>query len=344
MILSDFGRLAPIIGCHAAAPRAAHPEIGPVSSSDDFYTKIRAFHELGYTVRFPNLNSLHPRLSELLRCLECLLHKPVRAEGFWSRGDGKAPAHYDRDDIIVVQLKGRKRWFISRENSELPNPWKSNSSGPPRLGKHDVVEVGPGDMLYLPRGTIHCVEAVSESLHLSIGLVPLTVREALIATIDHLSDTDRTLREALTNPMSLSAPDHNIAEVCARIGLAASSLLGVCASNEFVETALQRRSSRAIADLPKLNGPKFLNEITPESELCHHPMAICHLDSNGKTIDFSLPSEHIYIHAGATAAVRFIADTPRFKVKEVPGLFDNEVRIALVRKLLASNFLTMAPT
>ena len=39
--------------------------------------------------------------------------------------------------------------------------------------------------------------------------------------------------------------------------------------------------------------------------------------------------------------MRFIAETPRFRVGDIPGLAD-EVRVALVERLVASGFLRVA--
>jgi ribosomal protein L16 Arg81 hydroxylase len=53
--------------------------------------------------------------------------------------------------------------------------------------------VGKG-MLHLPRGTAHTVQSTTESIHLSIGFLPVTVREAMAAAVDYLSESDRSIR------------------------------------------------------------------------------------------------------------------------------------------------------
>ena len=188
VLLEDFQRLAPKIGCHAAAPSAPPPPIEPVPNAAAFAAKIAAFHALGYTVRLPEIRSLTPGLDALIRAMEVIFQQPVRVEAFWSRGDARAPVHHDDYDILVVQLLGRKRWFISARTSDLPNAWNKLPENSSRIDRFEEVPVEPGDVLYLPRGTTHRVDAASESIHLSIGFVPLTVREAIIACLDHLSD------------------------------------------------------------------------------------------------------------------------------------------------------------
>jgi hypothetical protein len=121
LILEAYADLAPHLAFHAAEPAGPAPAVEAVVSAQAFRAKVESFHQLGYTVRPPVPRWLSPKLETFLRALEVVLHKPVSAEAFWSRGGGKAPVHHDNHDIIVVHLKGRKRWFVSSETPELPN-------------------------------------------------------------------------------------------------------------------------------------------------------------------------------------------------------------------------------
>ena len=97
----------------------------------------------------------------------------------------------------IAQLRGTRRWDISTAPSELDNAWQRIPGRIPTLGPHEAVDMRPGDLLYLPRGTQYGVDSDAESLHVAVGFVPLTVREALLAVLDHLSDVDRTLRTTI---------------------------------------------------------------------------------------------------------------------------------------------------
>src|ERR1700731_3692932 len=112
-ILAAFRDLAPNLGFHAAEPKGPPPAVEPVSDSTAFKAKIENFRALGYTVRVPQPRWIAPGLDEFLRALEFFFHQPATAEVFWSRGDARAPAHHDDYDLIAIQIKGRKRWFIS---------------------------------------------------------------------------------------------------------------------------------------------------------------------------------------------------------------------------------------
>lgn len=336
LALDSFEVLAPRIGCHSEAPLGPHPVIEPLSSAEAFKAKIEAFYALGYTVRLRDIRALSPALDEFLRAMECIFHQPATVEAFISRGDAHAPVHHDDYDIIVVQLSGRKRWFISTERSELPNVWKTAPDGAILLGPHEVLEVNVGDLLYLPRGTKHRVDAMADSFHLSIGFIPLTMREAIIATLDYLSEFDRSFREFADPRLALSIRNNNFGTLPEKIREGLAKLHSVSRSDDFVAQALQRRSSRAIADLEKLPAPKGKITLSSASRLRQSPLAVSHLMATAQKIDLSHPGGHVYIHRGVEESVAFIVANREFQVRDIPGEIGDDVRIALAEKFVGA--------
>ncbi|HEY2444967.1 MAG TPA: cupin domain-containing protein [Rhizomicrobium sp.] len=343
LILDAFHDLAPNIGCHAAEPKGPYPAIEPVADAEAFRAKIDAFHALGYTVRLRLPQRFAPKLDEFLRSLEFFFHQPATAEAFWSQGDAKAPPHHDDYDLIAIQLIGRKRWYISTDPASLPNPWKSGPVPPPKLEHHQIVEVAPGDLLYLPRGTDHRVDALNEpSLHLSIGFLPITLREAITAALDHLSDLERPLRETVGSRLAYAARSNDFRALTPQLRDGLARLVRACASDDFIAQAMQQRSSRAIADLKTEKKTGARPKITPATLVRHDPLAISNLTTARGQIDFSHPGGHIYIHPGVEPSVVFIARTPQFRVREVPpATIGDDIRIALVERFVSSGFLEL---
>ena len=338
-ILAAFRDVAPNMEFHAVDPAGPPPRIEHVVDAEAFKAKIGAFHALGYTLRIPQPRWLSPALDEFLRSLEFFFHKPAMTWAFWSRGDAKAPPHHDDYDLIAIQLMGRKRWFISTDPSGLPNTWQSGPNAPPTLARHEVVEVSPGDLLYLPRGTDHRVETLADSIHLSIAFVPLTLREAIGAVLDHLSDLDRTFRETVGSRLAFAIRRNNFEDLSPRIRDGVARLMQVCGNEQFIAEAMQRRSSRTISELKKSRASGHSPTISVATLVRHSASAIAHLSASGAQIDFSHPGEHVYIHTGAERPVLFIAETPQFRVRDIPGEIGDDVRIALVGKFLSSGFL-----
>jgi hypothetical protein len=327
-------------GLHADGVTGPPPSRNNVDGPDAFAALIAEHHRRGYTVHIPDIVPLSPSLHRLVTAFEFMLHQPAKTSLFWSRPGNRAPVHYDDRDNIAIQLVGRKRWYISTERPSLHNPWRDVAESPVPLGPHQVIDAAPGDLLFIPRGVRHTVETVAESLHLSVTIVPVTVREAMVAALDHLSDYDRALRDtALGRYDELGSA---LETIQARMVHGVEALLEHCRSPEFIASAIQRRASRVIGDLPKLPASDRPDTLSADTELAHADGAMAMMLATPDLIDFAQPGSHILVHRGAEDALHFIASTPRFRLGEVPGLND-EVRVALADRLLQSGFLTVHP-
>jgi len=335
-ILESFAIHGGQIAWHAASPSGPPPAAAEIDSPAAFHARIASLHERGYTVRVPDVILLSPARRLFTRALEFMLHQPVKASIFWSAADARAPVHYDDNDNIVIQLTGRKRWFVSTDPSDLHNPWRDVAEAPPALGNHRTIDLAPGDLLYVPRGTPHYVHSLSESLHLAIIFTPVTLREAVIAALDHLSDHDHALRDGALGRVDAGIDRTALAQ---DVASALERLLLVVRAPDFLDLALQRRSSRTIGDMAKLAGTTPPASLSASTLVRHNPFAMCHMIAGQSMIDFCQPGGHINIHRGVEAALRFISETPSFRIADLPGELSDEIRIALVARLVTSGFL-----
>jgi len=325
-----------LFGFHADGVTGPPPPRDNIDGPDAFAALVAEHQARGYTVHIPDLVPLSAPLRRFVTALELMLHQPVKASLFWSRPGNRAPVHYDDRDNIAIQLVGRKRWFVSTETPNLHNPWRGVAEGPEQLGPHRVIDAAPGDLLFLPRGLRHTVETIEESLHLSVTLVPITVRDALVAALDHLSDYDRSLRDTALGRFDELGT--SLDTIQAQLVRGLDSLVAQCRSPGFVASALQRRSSRVIGDMPKLPPSDRPATLSAATELAHAEGAMTMMLATPELIDFALPGTHLHIHRGAEEALRFIAATSRFHLGDVPGL-DDPLRVALAERLLQSGFL-----
>lgn len=334
-MLGAFATHSARLDCHGVQPSGPPPGPREVKGRDSFLELIRAYHERDYTVRVPEVVELSPPLRRFARALELVLHQPVDASLFWSKAGAGAVVHYDNRDNLVVQLSGRKRWYVSTDAPGLQNNWKQVDEPLPNLQRHRAVDLEPGDLLYIPRGTPHTVEGDTESLHLAILFVPVTLRDALIAAVDLLSDLDRSYRETL-----VSRIDPGMLEALSpKVAAGAERLLGQCRSGAFVRAAMEHRSSRIVGDLPALAKPEAVPPLTAESRVRHAPLAVCHLRHARERIDFSVPGGHVAIHPGVETELRFIERVSEFRISDMPGSAGMDVRLALVGRLVAQGFL-----
>jgi bifunctional lysine-specific demethylase and histidyl-hydroxylase MINA len=327
------------LDCHGVNPALPPPGPRKVAGADEFRKLIEAYHQRDYTVRIPEVVPLSPPLRRFARALELLLHQPVDASLFWSKAGAGAIVHYDNRDNLVFQLHGRKRWLVSSDPPGLQNNWRHVEEPPVQLPRHRVIDVGPGDCLYIPRGTPHTVESESESLHLAVLFVPTTLRDVLIAAVDYLSDSDRSFRET-----ALERIDGDTGALPSQVTRGLERLIAESRSANFAAAALQHRSSRFVGDLPALPRPRTAPDVAAGSRVRHTPLALCHLRRAGERIDLSLPGDHIAIHPGVEEELRFIRDTTEFRILDIPGPSSIEVRVALVGRLIAAGLLEPVAT
>lgn len=117
----------------------------------------------------------------------------------WMGSDGTvAQTHYDESHNAFVQVAGRKRFFVHPPRSALvaqlhphlhpgarlsqldfgAHAEHEQGGGPARLGAAWVVDLGPGDWMYLPPFWLHRVTALSHSISFNVW-VPLAGVQAL---------------------------------------------------------------------------------------------------------------------------------------------------------------------
>lgn len=341
-ILSAYETYAPFLTSHNRTPKGPPPSAKPVQDADAFLQLIKGYHKGGYTVRIPDVLNLSPRLTELTRAIEVIIGNPAGVVVFWSDSEAEAPIHHDEIDVIVLQLVGSKKWFISDEPPTQPNIWKSVGEGVPPFERYSTIDIAPGDLLYVPRGTPHTVKSTSESIHLAIGFTPVTVREMIAAALDQLSELNQPLRADLGTRADCMTQNKGADIVLRQIRDGIAQLQENAQSNSFVRDAIVLRKARMLEGLPKLPRPDRIPAVALDSRVRHHPLAYGQLNALPHTLEFRQPGEQFLIHLGAEEAMRFILDTNEFTIADIPGAIDDSVRIALVNRLLKSGFLIEA--
>lgn len=111
--------------------------------------------------------------NQISRFTEC----PTMANAYFSVGG--APTfgqHWDRHDVFVVQLIGRKRWRIYEPLIELPVASQSSSAHKDKIPSSPLFDevLNAGDILYVPRGWWHSADSLEnqETHHIAVGLHP----------------------------------------------------------------------------------------------------------------------------------------------------------------------------
>ncbi len=149
--------------------------------------RIKKLLHAGATVNCFGQEPHFPVLHAMRRDIALALSAEVEASFFYSQRDhrGLAP-HYDCVEIFVLQVSGSKRWHVSNQRVMNPVVGYGTATTYDHTAGHATIELEPGDLLYMPRGTFHHACAITdESLHVTLAVkLPMYVDllEALIKT------------------------------------------------------------------------------------------------------------------------------------------------------------------
>lgn len=126
-----------------------------------------------------------------MRCQTNIYLSPPGNQGF--------NAHYDSHDVFIIQVSGIKTFNFYPSSVELPCPGEPFDS---RMLASDVIDesiqLTAGDTLYIPRGVVH--DAVADdkapSIHVTLGVYPVLLRDMLQEAIQILSERDSQFRRS----------------------------------------------------------------------------------------------------------------------------------------------------
>lgn len=270
--------------------------------------------------------------------------------------------HQDGHDVLILQLDGRKRWRIWKSdapppldplpalNFETPKRFRKDYRGTP-FGGHSVPEretpgqaewdldLGPGDLIYVPRGWAHEVWTEdSHSAHLTFGFHLVSWVDLLMTVVSQASRRHGAIRESLPIGFARVAPE--AAQVRARTR-ELLALLGDIDGGEAMEEVIGRWMHRdlekpphdqALANPPRVEETLRLRRPRPAAFV-----------SRGDTVGLFRPSDRsseVWFPSAFAEALRFVAtvEPPEFEVGQLPGVSPSS-RSRLCAMLMAEGYL-----
>jgi hypothetical protein len=173
--------------------------------------RVLTYFRSGATIVLDAVEAYAPGVARMCAEAAATLGCPADAVAFLTppARKGLSP-HIDDEDVFVLQVSGTKRWLVYPQLRPVPLKPRTllgQDLGAPLL---DVV-LGPGDALYVPRGTPHEAASVGgHSLHVSLAarrptldtLVQDLVRDALVAVPGDIDIDAGVHPEAVAEPLS----------------------------------------------------------------------------------------------------------------------------------------------
>jgi len=145
-------------------------------------TNATQFQAIGATLYFVNVPL--PALTDALADFLGAPRRKVLASLFYTPAGGGAVPHFDKNENFTIQLTGAKRWRVG-ETPMVPATPDSYTLGSaaimpalaPLLEKAQrpaerTVDLTPGTLLYVPRGTVHHTGAGEPSWSLNLSYSP----------------------------------------------------------------------------------------------------------------------------------------------------------------------------
>lgn len=301
--------------------------------------KVISGYQEGNTLCLNRLENRFKPLRELCRAMEQVLGHPVNTEVFLTPPHSQGfRAHYDHQDVFIIQLEGQKRWKIY----DILIPFPRESCDTPYDGELPEplykVDLKAGDLLYFPGGYVHEACTVQEhSLHISAVVKTFT----WVDLIQEIVMNEPSFRSAL--PVGALLKDHleGVEINCLK------ELNELFSDQQKIEQALKKIKSRFAKKSKLFFEEEFaksapLPEISKDTLLKKREGVFCTLTTElGKaTIHFG--EEEIVGPAFIESALNYIIYTPSFSINTLPDSLTESGKTTLVKSLMREGLLVLA--
>ena len=212
-------------------------------------TRVLSLHADGATIILRALEQWHRELGQLCRAATHEFGTRSQVNVYATPpGNRSTPPHWDTHDLFILQIHGEKLWNLY-ENPDDPLPLESERF------RGDVYKAGPliqevllrpGDVLYLPRGTIHEPQADSYSIHVSLGIVPNRISDVMADVVRLAAANLDELRRAIP-PTAADTSDLAVEN-------AVMAALRSVVNRDLVRAALSQRRQSIAGDNPDVSG------------------------------------------------------------------------------------------
>jgi 50S ribosomal protein L16 3-hydroxylase len=153
------------------------------------WAEAQGYHRRGHTLLVRHAERSSATLQALAEEFACLFHSPVDIQVYLTPDQSQAFGwHYDLEEVFIIQVQGCKEYTI-RQNTLHPWPVGDNMPADLRYDRETsrvrlTCRLEAGDWLYIPSGWWHIAQTQAESIHLSIGVMPV-VRLTLFEFLQH---------------------------------------------------------------------------------------------------------------------------------------------------------------
>jgi ribosomal protein L16 Arg81 hydroxylase len=331
MVRSENGRMA-----NKAVPHTT-------DGIPNMYALYRSYCDEGYTITVDRLDLSWKPVAGVCRSLEDELQHPVAANAYYTpRGAQGFLPHYDTHDVFILQIEGAKMWRLYDYPAGLPLHHETSTLRPEDLAPpRETICLGPGELLYIPRGHVHEAFTSSEpSLHLTIGVHVFRWADLISETIAAVAGDDPRWREAL--------PVRDVAEKPAGMQSRLRELLLALAAKADPQPGLERLSRRLSANGFPLPDGHFcvldrIDDVTEDTVVWKRDGMTCKVVALPDRVTIHFAGNIIAGPPAIEPALAFVAARHRFTPSDLPDCLEPSDKLVLTRRLIREGLLTFKP-
>jgi ribosomal protein L16 Arg81 hydroxylase len=313
--------------------------LGHVANPEAVYQQFRN----GCTIGLQFLHERIPSLAHLCRSLAAEFSASFQVNAYLTPPNEKGLAtHYDTHDVFVLQIAGVKHWRLYEETIRLPLPGQDKDTSPP--GQSDLIaefDLLPGDAIYIPRGFAHDALSVeSISLHLTVGVRPITWAFVMLSAIEAAIEQDPCFREAL--PIGFAA------DIAARQATETrlSALLDTFRQQVDVERTVDNAVTVARHRIdPSLEGHlldlESVSQLRLDTRVRRRSTILFGLTVADGKAELSFHGKTLRMPEFVASDLEFIGQADDFTALDLPGVLNESGRLVLIKRLLREGLLTI---
>lgn len=295
--------------------------------------KIQAFFEEGHSILVNNFSEQAFSFYTAIKDLKAFFEAKITDYLVISNAQLDAFAiHHDIEHVFAFQISGEKEWSIYDylARNIRTNSVESKLNPPPS----DVIVMKPGDCIYVPSCLRHSTKTVSDAASISVSIsIDQFFGTQLLQEVLKFGYVDNpSLNKMLPSP---KASKEERAVYFKNIKDTFIKCLEECDFESITEQLYLKEQENPINPIRNQNGKIGLEDLVEKVEGAN---AIIHKDE--KVIRFRYRHHVLTFFQIYLFTFNFLEkQNAPFKVKDLFGMIDNEMKLKLVKQLISIGYL-----
>lgn len=319
---------------------AKNSAVGPRHSSRPLPDARRAY-DAGETIFVPEIHLRWEPFAVFCRMLETEFRHPVGATLVFSppNAQGLTP-HFDAAAVFALQITGEKTWKVARPVREKPLFGDPLTDLPALPEPHVDYRLTPGDVLYVPMGFPHiALSGAAPSVHVSVYINCIRARDMFARALALAADADVAFRQPLAPGLLGSAEG---APAIATLFRDLADRLTSGFDAEATHGALVHEMLGQMHPHPAARFNWGNAALDLDQPLRHAPGLLPFVSQSDGAAVIAYPGGQTRGPAGLFRTLAFVAATPRFRIRDLPGL-DAAGQLVLAERLLSEGVVVPDP-